>query len=82
MGWLYLRKVEGRLIRFSLSNWWRKRRQKKLKARLTEKREADMDFMAEVDRVLDRINEVGYDGLTDKEKQILSRASAKLSEPD
>lgn len=80
IGWLYLRKSEGRL--FSWPTWWKRRRQIKRKTHLTRKREQDMDFMVEVDRVLDRINEVGYDGLTDKEKEILSRASAKLSETD
>ncbi len=80
IGWLYLLKSEGRF--FSLTGLWNKRRQRRKKIRLTRKRNQDMDFMAEVDRVLDRINEVGYDGLTDKEKEILNRASAKLSEPD
>ena len=32
-------------------------------------------MMDDVDRVLDRINEVGYEGLTRDEKQILDRAS-------
>jgi hypothetical protein len=35
--------------------------------------------MDEVDRVLDRINEVGYDGLTREEKKILEEASELLS---
>jgi membrane associated rhomboid family serine protease len=84
IGWLYLLKTRGRFssITFSLSGWWRKRRQKKLRTKLHKKRENDLDFMAEVDRILDRINEVGYDGLTDREKETLSKASSKLSEPD
>ncbi len=83
VGWLYLRRAEGRrLFSFSFSARWRKRRQEKLKTRLTRKRQADMNFMTEVDRILDRINEVGYDGLTSKEKEILNKASARLSEPD
>lgn len=82
VGWLYLLKRDGRLFSFSLSNLWQKRRQKKLRGRLTKKRQDSADFMAEVDRILDRINEVGYDGLTEKEKKILSKASAKLSETD
>jgi hypothetical protein len=35
--------------------------------------------MEAVDRVLDRINEVGYDNLTDEEKATLERASRRLS---
>jgi len=82
VGWLYLLKRDGRLFSFSLSKLWQKRRQKKLKTRLTTKRQDNLDFMADVDRILDRINEVGYDGLTEKEKKTLSKASAKLSETD
>jgi len=82
IGWLYLLKVDGRLFSFSLAERWRKRKNRKLRTKLTKKRENDMDFMAEVDRILDRINEVGYDGLSNREKEILSKASAKLSEPD
>lgn len=80
VGWLYLLRSEGRL--FSFSRWWKDRRLRKKKIKLVRKREQDMDFMAEVDHVLDRINEVGYDGLTEAEKEILNRASAKLSETD
>lgn len=39
------------------------------------------ELMDEVDRVLDRINEVGsYDKLTDKEKRVLENASKQLSQ--
>jgi membrane associated rhomboid family serine protease len=80
VGWLYLLKSEGRL--FSFSTRWIRRQQKKHRSSLLRKRQQDQDFMAEVDRVLDRINEVGYEGLTEKEKEVLNRASAKLSETD
>ena len=78
VGWVYLRLAEGRL--FSFAEWWRKRRQGRIRNRLVTRRRQDTDFMAEVDRVLDRINEVGYDGLTSREKEILNKASARLSE--
>lgn len=80
VGWGYLRWTEGRW--FSLSDWWRERHHAALRGRLTKRRRNDQDFMAEVDRVLDRINEVGYDGLTNREKEILNKASAKLSETE
>lgn len=80
IGWLYLLKGEGRF--FSFSNWRQRRRQKKLKSRLTKKHQQNVDFMVEVDHILDRINEVGYEGLSEREKKILNKASAKLSEPD
>ncbi len=48
--------------------------QKRLK-NVQEKRE-------EVDRILDRINEVGYEGITEQEKQDLKKASEFLSKED
>ncbi len=36
-------------------------------------------LMEEVDRILDKINEVGIDKLTDKERKTLERASSRLS---
>jgi len=36
-------------------------------------------LMEEVDRILDKINDVGIDNLTDKERKILERASSRLS---
>lgn len=36
----------------------------------------------EVDRILDRINEVGYEGITEQEKQNLKKASEFLSKED
>ena len=37
------------------------------------------DLRERVDRILDKINEVGYDNLTEDEKRILLEASSKLS---
>jgi membrane associated rhomboid family serine protease len=78
VGWFYLRVREGRWLSFS--DWWRRRRQARVRTRLMRKREEDQHFMVEVDRILDRINEVGCDGLTEREKETLNRASARLSE--
>ncbi len=36
-------------------------------------------MMDEVDRILDKINEVGMNNLTEKERKILERASSRLS---
>ncbi len=44
-----------------------------------KKRRRDDDLRLEVDRMLDRINEVGYDGLSEKEKKFLYEASKKLA---
>jgi len=45
-----------------------------------EKKQANSDkLMDDVDRILDKINEVGINNLTDKERKILERASSQLS---
>jgi membrane associated rhomboid family serine protease len=76
IGFLYL-KADWRLASWGqrLRNLRYQRRVGKLK----KKHEATRRVMDEVDRVLDRINEVGYDGLTKDEKQILEEASELLS---
>ena len=39
-------------------------------------------MMEEVDAILDKINQIGYDNLTKKEKKILEKASDRLSKPE
>lgn len=82
VGFLYMLRTERKIRIPSPFGWMRNigSRRKRVKADRKLKRNAD--FMAEVDRVLDRINEVGYEGLTEKEKQTLNKASAKLSETE
>jgi membrane associated rhomboid family serine protease len=47
----------------------------------TLKREQNMQRMRErVDEILDKINEVGFDGLNDEERRILKDASERLSQ--
>ena len=46
---------------------------------IKKKRRRDYDLRVEVDRLLDRINEVGYDGLSENEKKFLFEASKKLA---
>jgi len=38
------------------------------------------DLRRQIDKILDRINEVGYENLTDEERHILTEASRRLSE--
>ncbi len=82
IGFLYMLRNEGKLKFPSPFGWLRNRRLRRKKKRARRKLERNADFMAEVDRVLDRINEVGYEGLTEKEKETLNKASAKLSETE
>ena len=48
-------------------------------ARKIMTRKKDQQIMEEVDRILDKINQVGYDNLTRREKKILEDASDQLS---
>ena len=79
VGFLYL-KMLGRRWHFprvlgGLGRWQAMRKAHRLTRRWDEHRE----LMESVDRVLDRINQVGYEGLTDEEKALLERASRRLS---
>jgi len=75
-GFLYMRRagitglMHGRLDRAKSRRKDRKEEK--------EREEADK-LMDEVDRVLDKISEVGMDKLTEKERKILERASSRLS---
>lgn len=79
VGFLYLKLSDSRWRMPSGLGWlgrWRARQKgQQLRRRWDEHRE----LMEEVDRVLDRINEVGYEGLTDDERDVLERASKRLS---
>jgi membrane associated rhomboid family serine protease len=79
IGFFYLKFSDSRL-RFPapmawLGRWRAKQKGQQLRKRWDEHRE----LMEEVDRILDRINQVGFEGLTDEERQVLERASKRLS---
>jgi membrane associated rhomboid family serine protease len=76
IGFLYL-KSDWRLAEFGrrLRNYGYERRIKKVR----QNSERNRRMMDEVDRVLDRINEVGYDGLTREEKRVLDEASEVMN---
>jgi membrane associated rhomboid family serine protease len=76
VGFLYLKyNFRWRLRRWSLLEYYRR-----LRARTsTRKRQEGLNLMEEVDAILDKINRVGYDNLTKREKKILEKASDKLS---
>ncbi|MBI3872263.1 MAG: rhomboid family intramembrane serine protease [candidate division Zixibacteria bacterium] len=81
VGFLYLKfGVGDRPVRFPrplawMGQWRARHRAHLLRRRWDEHRE----LMDAVDRVLDRINQVGYDNLTDEEKATLERASRRLT---
>jgi len=58
-------------------------RKRKMQSRLAADARRQKDIRnkrEEIDRILDRINEVGYDGLSEKEKKLLREASEFLSQ--
>jgi membrane associated rhomboid family serine protease len=76
IGFLYL-KADWRI--FHLGRMLRDYRYERRVKKLQKRRAATRHVMDEVDRVLDRINEVGYEGLTREERRILEEASELLS---
>lgn len=79
IGWLYI-KQDWRLD--FMENIIKKRRKKKTLDKIEEVETEIHDFRAEIDRILDKINQVGYDNLTEDEKQILFEASKHLTDDD
>lgn len=76
VGFLYL-KLDWRPKAF-LHQYRDARRRRKVQ-KIRRNVMVDRDFMEKVDRVLDRINDVGYENLTAEEKRILDQASQKMS---
>jgi membrane associated rhomboid family serine protease len=76
VGFLYLKyDFRWRLARWSPLEYYHR-----IKAEaLAKKRQESLNMMDEVDVILDKINQVGYDNLTKREKKILEKASDRLS---
>jgi hypothetical protein len=64
---------------FSTGNWLAKLKYRRQTARLQKNRQRAEDAMKQVDAVLDRINQVGFENLTRAERNLLEEASAKLA---
>jgi membrane associated rhomboid family serine protease len=79
IGFLYLRyNMRWRLRKWSMTELIQRLREE----RMNRKREEGDKLMEEVDSILDKINKVGYENLTRREKKILEKASNKLSDSD
>ncbi|MFQ5706672.1 MAG: rhomboid family intramembrane serine protease [bacterium] len=63
-----------------LGQWVRKQRETRHMIQHVKKRQAIQRIRERVDQILDKINEVGYDNLTEEEKSILKEASHLLSQ--
>ena len=77
IGFLYLK----RNWRWKMRRWSPQELIRRLRAAQSSRKEQEeTKIMEEVDAVLDKINQVGYENLTRREKKILEKASDKLSE--
>ena len=63
-----------------IQNWFRQQGDERRRMEIVRRRQDEMQLREKVDVILDKINEVGYDNLTEEEKQILHRASQKLKQ--
>jgi len=76
-GFLYLKQNwRWKLRRWSPEEMLRKFRD----AKAARKNQEEREIMEEVDEILDKINRIGYENLTKREKKILEKASDKLSD--
>jgi membrane associated rhomboid family serine protease len=60
--------------------WFRQRKAKRKQMQVVRRRQQEVQLRERVDIILDKINEVGYENLTEEEKQILKKASQYLSQ--
>lgn len=78
-GFLYLRQN----WRWKLRKWSPEELIRRFKAaQFARKDQEEREIMEEVDEILDKINKVGYEKLTKREKKILGKASDKLSDSE
>jgi membrane associated rhomboid family serine protease len=94
VGFLYLKNIKpklrwggesfsGRSQKSSVSHfakWFRQRTEKRRQMQVVRRRQQEVQLRERVDIILDKINEVGYENLTEDEKQILKKASQYLSQ--
>jgi membrane associated rhomboid family serine protease len=76
IGFVYIKGIlQWRSVKFKVSSHFHQQKMEKM----AREREREAEMMEEVDRILDKINQVGYDNLTKREKKVLEQASDKLS---
>jgi membrane associated rhomboid family serine protease len=60
--------------------WMRQRAESRRKMQIVRRQQQEQRLRERVDAILDKINEVGYENLSEEEKQILKKASQFLSQ--
>jgi membrane associated rhomboid family serine protease len=79
VGFLYL-KTDWRTS--ALGTWFRRQRASREVVREAKERQNKLQLRESIDNILDKINEVGYENLTNDEKALLKHASQQLSEEE
>lgn len=79
IGWLYM-KQDWHLN--SLKEKFQKNKRHQTLKKIEQVEREIRDFREEIDRILDKINQVGYDNLTEEEKEMLFQASKHLADDD
>lgn len=77
VGFAYL-KLDWRMD--YLGNWIRQQRESRVALQKLKKQQDMRQFRERVDEILDKINEVGFDKLSEEEKRILQDASQQFSQ--
>ena len=68
--------------RLGFGRWINNLQHQRKETKLRHNREKAQDVMKRVDAILDKINDVGIENLTDEERRFLKDASSELSEQD
>lgn len=77
-GFIYVKQLQsGKDWIASVNNLFKKRSNMRVVANNRQKEDINTPRQEEIDRILDKISESGYDNLTKQEKEILFRASKK-----
>lgn len=79
VGFLYL-KIDWRVS--AAGTWIRRQKASREVVKQAKKRQQSIRLRESVDHILDKINEVGYENLTQDEKALLKQASQQLSEEE
>jgi len=94
IGFVYLKNIKPSLrwgdVMFSnrsakadtgrVTKWFRQRTEKRRQMQVVRRRQQEVQLRERVDVILDKINEVGYENLSEDEKQVLKKASQYLSQ--
>jgi membrane associated rhomboid family serine protease len=72
--------MRGKADSGRLAKWFQQRTEKRRHMQVVRRRQQEVQLRERVDVILDKINEVGYENLSEDEKQILKKASQYLSQ--